>query len=110
MKISIKKLFVLLAVVLSLVAAQAVWAKTCGMTVSGAVVAINYDANAITVNETTVYGIPLAYLENKLGIVLQVDDYVVITAYQCPSTGNISACTLKVNDGNVIILPGVRSR
>jgi azurin len=106
MKISIKKLFVLLAVVLSLVAAQAVWAKTCNVTVSGTIDAIDYDANAITVDKTTVYGIPLAYLENKLGIVLQVDDYVVITADQCPSTGKLSACTLSVNSGAVIYLPG----
>jgi azurin len=107
MKISIRKMFVLLAVVLSLVAVQAVWAKTCNVTVSGTVDAIDYDANAITVDGTTVYGIPLAYLANKLNIVLQVDDYVVITAYQCPSTEDkFSACTLSVNAGTVIYLPG----
>ena len=116
MKISIRKMVVLLAIVLSLVAVQAVWAKTCNVTVSGTVDSIDYDANAITitvdetVDGTTVYGIPLAYLANKLKIVIEVDDNVVITAYQCPSTGKLSACTLSVNGGNVIYLPGKRSR
>ncbi len=110
MKISLRKMFVLLAIVLSLVAVQAVWAKTCNVTVSGTVDAIDYDANAITVDGTTVYGIPLAYLANKLNIVLEVGDYVVITAHECPYTGKLSACTLSVNGGNVIYLPGGRSR
>jgi azurin len=110
MKITVGKMCVLLAIVLSLVAVQAVWARTCNVNVSGEVTAIDYDNNAITIAGTTVYGIPLPYLANKLNIVLQVGDYVVLTATQCPSTGKLSACTLSVNDGNVINLPGGRSR
>jgi len=110
MKRSMRTIFVLLAIVLSFVAIQAAWAKTCNVTVSGEITAIYSGENAITVNDVTVYGIPLDYLANKLNIVLQVDDYVVITAHQCPSTGTLSACTLSVNGGAVIILPGGRSR
>jgi hypothetical protein len=112
MKISMKKMFVLLAIILSLVAVQAVWAGTCNVTVSGDITAIDYATKTITIGEdgTTVSGIPFAYLANKLDIVLQVDDYVVLTASQCPSSGKLSACTLSVNGGSVVNLPGGRSR
>jgi hypothetical protein len=110
-KISIRNMFVLLAMVLALAAAQAVWAESCNVTVSGEVTAINSADNAITLEDATVvYGIPLSYLANKLKIVIKEGDYVVATAYQCPSTGQISACTLSVNGGSTITLPGLRSR
>ena len=110
MKISIRKMVVLLAIVLSLVAVQVVWAESCNVTVSGEITTLYDEANAIKVVETDVYGIPLDYLAKKLNIVLIEGDYVVITADQCPSTGNLSACTLSVNGGNVIYFPGSRSR
>jgi len=106
MKLSISKMFVFLAIVLSLVAVQAAWAQTCNVAVSGAVSVIDYEKNAISVDGTTIYGMRLDYLENKLNIVLQEGDYVDITAHQCPYTGNLSACTLSVNHGDVIYLPG----
>jgi len=119
MKRSIRTMFVLLAVVMSFVAVQAVWAKTCNVEVFGTVDEIYYEENAISVDGTTVYGIPLAYLANKLGIELQattispdvgevVGDYVEITAHQCPFIeDNLSACTLEVNHGDVIDLKGL---
>jgi azurin len=110
MKIFIRKMVVLLAIVISLAAVQAVWANTCNVTVSGTVDAIDSNSNAITVDGTIVNGIPLTYLANKLNIVIGVDDYVVITAEHCPSTGILRACTLSVNDSNAINLPGNRSR
>jgi hypothetical protein len=112
MKISVSKIFVFLAIVLSLVAVQAVWAGTCNLTVSGDITAIDYANKTITIGEdgTIVSGVPFPYLANKLNIVLQVGDYVVLTASQCPSTGNLSACTLSVNGGSVINLPGARAR
>jgi hypothetical protein len=110
MKMSMRKMLVLLAIVLSFTAVQAVWAGGCNVTVSGEVTGIYYGENAIAVEETIVYGIPLDYLAKKLKIVLQEGDYVVITADQCPSTSTLSACTLGVNDGVVINLPGGRSR
>jgi hypothetical protein len=106
MKISIKKLFVLLAVVMSFVAIQAVWAgkgpgMVCDVPVEGtiAVDGIDYDNNAITVCNNsadcvTVYGIPLAYLTYKLKIELKVGDNVEIKAHECPSTGKLMACEL----------------
>lgn len=110
MKISFRKVFMLLVIILSLTAVQAVWAGTCNVTVSGEITAIYSEENAITVNDVTVYGIPLAYLAKKLKIVLQVGDSVVVTARSCPSTDRLSACTLSVNGGDVISLPGGRSR
>jgi hypothetical protein len=109
MKMSMRKMFVVLAIVLSFIVVQAVWARDCNVTVSGLVTEI-YVENAIKVDETTVHGIPFNYLAKKFEIVLEVDDNVVITAYQCPSTGTLSACTLSVNNGAVIYLPGGRSR
>jgi hypothetical protein len=112
MKSSMKKMLVLLAIVLSLAAVQAVWAGTCNVTVSGDITAIDYANKTITIgeDETIVSGIPFAYLATKLNIVLQVDDYVVLTASQCPSTGKLIACRLSVNGGSVINLPGGRAR
>lgn len=48
MKISIRKMLVLLAIVLSLTALQAVWAGSCNVTVSGEVTAIYAGENAIS--------------------------------------------------------------
>jgi hypothetical protein len=96
MKRSMRTIFVLLAIVLSFVAVQAAWAKTCDVTVEGNVTAIDYDNNAITINSTIVYGMRLPYLANKLNIELQEGDYVVITAHLCPSTDRLSACTVSV--------------
>ena len=105
-----RKMLVLLAIVLSFTAVQAVWAGSCNVTVSGEITAIYDGESAIAVGETIVHGIPLDYLAKMLKIVLQEGDYVVITADQCPSTGTLGACTLQVNGGVVINLPGRRSR
>lgn len=107
MKISIKRLFILFAVVTSLIAVQAVWAKcprTCNLTVEGTVTDVNTEENSVTVGETTVYGIPFAYLAKWLGIELGIGSNVVITAKQCPSTGRIMACTLSVDGSDPINL------
>jgi len=107
MKISVKRLFVLFAVVVGLIAVQAVWAKcpnTCNLTVEGTVTAVNNDENSITVGETTVYGIPFSYLAKWLDTELVVGSAVVITAKQCPSTGKLMACTLSVNGSDPINL------
>jgi hypothetical protein len=50
------------------------------------------------------------YLDKQFGIEITVDDEVVITAYQCPYTDKLSACTLSVDGGVLINLPGGRSR
>lgn len=110
MKISIQKMLALLVIILSLTVVQAIWARDCNVTVSGVITPVYSGENAIDVGGTIVYGIPFDYLANKLGITLVEGDYVVITAHQCPDTGKLSACTLKVNDGDVIFLPGGRSR
>lgn len=109
MTISIRKMFVLLAISISLVTVSSVWAKDCNVTVEGAVVAIDSDNNAITVNGTTVYGIPLDYMANRLepAIILQVNDTVELTAFQCSVTDYLEACTLTVNDFEVD-MPGKR--
>ncbi len=107
MKISVQSLFILFAVVMSLIAVQPVLAKcpsTCNLTIEGTVTAVNTEENSITVGETTVYGIPFAYLAKWLGTELGIDSTVVITAKQCPYTGRIMACTLSVDGSDTINL------
>ena len=110
MKISIRKMLVLLAIVLSVISIQSVWAGSCDVTVSGEVTAFDSASGSIDVTDVsdttvTVYGIPFSYLANKLKINIAVDDFVVITASVCPVSGDLSACTL---NGNT--LPGNRNR
>jgi hypothetical protein len=109
MKKSMFGLVACLALVLSLVVAQGVWAGSCNVTVSGEVTAI-YNDTTIEVGEAIVYGVPLTYLAKKLGIALKETDYVVVTASPCPNTGQLSACTIAVNGGATITLPGTRTR
>ncbi len=82
MKISIKKLFVLLAVVMSLVAIQAVWADT--LTVTGTIERIGTSSidvkSEITGELYTFYDIPFSDLATQ-GIVLNVGDSVTVYAY-----------------------------
>jgi hypothetical protein len=101
MKRSMKGLFVILAIVVSLVALQAVWAEKgpdCNTSVSGEVSDVLLDDNAIEVDGETVYGIPLKW------VTIEVGDSVGIIAHECPDTGRLMACYLTVNDGQIIEL------
>jgi hypothetical protein len=102
MKSSMKGLFVILAIVMSLVAVQTLWAKgglDCTTVVKGNVSEIWDDFNAIIVeDDKTVYGIPLPWLDIKVG------DDVLINAHECPDTGKLMACYLTINEGEVIDL------
>jgi hypothetical protein len=91
MKISIKKLFVLLAVVMSLVVVQAGWAATItltvtgDLTVNGTIERIGTGSTGsidVASNETiyTFYDIPFSDLATQ-GIVLKVGDSVTVEAY-----------------------------
>jgi len=105
MKSSIKGLFVILAIVMSFFAIQAVWAgkgqygPDCTTFVEGTVSEILVDDNAIKFeDDTVVYGIPLPWVDIDEG------DLVVINAHECPDTGKLMACYLTVNGGDVIEL------
>lgn len=106
MKMSIRKMFVLLAVILSLVTVSSTWAKDCNISVTGTIDELGPGKDAITVGGTIVYGIPLIYLDHQ-DVFLTADDAVEITAIQCNRTGVLEACTLWVNDYEVD-LPGNR--
>ena len=101
MKRSMKGLFVILAIVVSLVAVQAVWTRggpDCTTYVEGEVSEVLDDSNAIEVGDTTVYGIPLPWVD------IEVGDSAVIIAHECPDSGRLMACFLTVNGGDVIDL------
>lgn len=106
MKGSISKIFGVLVVAASFVVAQPVWAKEdldCSTLVTGEICAIDYDTNSIDVSLdcdatdatiTTVFGIPLSYLDKwgVLDVVVGLD--VIINAHECPLTGKLMACDL----------------
>jgi hypothetical protein len=103
MKSSIKTLFVILAILISFVAMQAVWAgggpngpiPSCSGTVEGSATMID-GLDAIDVAGITIYGIP-AWLDLE-------DIYVVVTYFESPD-GKYVACYLIV-DYTTIYLRG----
>ena len=103
MKSSIKTLFVILAIVMSFVSVQAVWAKggpsgpipSCSETVEGVATMVD-GLDAIEVDGTTIYGIPV-WLD------LEGMD-VVVTYFESPD-GKYVACYLTV-DYTTIYLRG----
>jgi len=113
MKSSIKTLFVILAIVMSFVAVQAVWAGTgpgngsespgsegpsCTAVVSGEVTALDkYSGTIVVDDETTINGIPLPWLDINVG------DSVVVNCLVSPD-GIYVACYLTINGGDVIEL------
>jgi len=96
MKISIRKIFLLLAIVMSFVLVQASWAIDCSTVVEGMVNVIT-ETGAITVGDTTVYGVPVDW-----GIV-EVGDSVVINAH-LTKDDKLVACYLTVDGSGVIEL------
>ena len=96
MKISIRKIFVLLAIVMSFVVVQASWAIDCSTLVEGMVNEIT-ETGAITVDGITIYGIPVDWE------IVEIDNSVVINAY-LTKDDKLIACYLTVNGGEVIEL------
>jgi hypothetical protein len=101
MKRSMKGLFVILAIVMSLVAVQSV----CAETVIGTIDSISTEQprNMIVVDGTEVYGMRISYLANQYGIVLQElmeqDTTVIIDAYEViclDGSTKLMACRLTV--------------
>ena len=102
-------LLLVLVAVVAFAAVPAVWAQMgdCSVSVEGTVTSIDTDAQGIEVDGQFVKGIPLTYLANQYNIVLvEGSSYVVITARECMLTDGINACTLAVDGGAVIVLPG----
>jgi len=74
MKNSIKKLFVMLAIVMSFVAVQ----NVCAATVEGTIEKILFRPPTITVGGTVILGMRLDYLCNQYTICLEVGDFVSV--------------------------------
>jgi len=97
MKNPIKKLFILLAMVMSFVVVQAAWAIDCVDVVAGTVTAIT-DTGEITVgDDTTVYGVPADW------DIVAVGDEVVINVH-VTNNNKFIACYLTVDEGEAIEL------
>ncbi|GEM_PF-4486486 len=105
---TIRTVLIVMAAIFAFTAVQAVSSADCSEKVEGTVTAVNKDANTIVVNgTTTVKGIPLVYLANQWNIVFEEGvTQVVITAHLCPLSNDMRACTISVDGGDVIDLPG----
>ena len=77
MKSTIKKLFVILAIVMSFVAVQSV----CAETVTGTIDAISTMPNKIEVDGTEISGVKINYLINQYDIVLETGLVVSVDVY-----------------------------
>ena len=97
MKSSAKGLFVILVIVMSFVAVQAVWAAgaNCTEVVTGEVTDVL--EHSVVVDGQTVYGIPTIWVDINAG------DNVVINAFLSPDD-KLVACYLTINGGPVIEL------
>jgi hypothetical protein len=102
MKSSVKTLFVVLAIVMSFVAVQAIWALDCSKSVTGEITNDPSVDRGIEVTDedgavTTVYGIP-DYLQLKAG-------EVVTITYGVQPGGDFVACSLQVGTSLTILRP-----
>ena len=105
MKSSIKGLFVILAIVVSLVAVQSVCAADT-YTVEGTIDSISTKPNKIVVDGTEVSGVKFKYLCNQYTICLEKGDSVTIDYYEFEcSDGTIKnmAYSITVDDVTVVL-------
>ena len=109
MKRSMKGLFVILAIVMSLVAVQ----SACAETVDGTIDAITIRPPTIVVEDTSeelteISGVRYNYLCNEYSICLDVGDMVSVEyyEYEC-SNGTIilKACKITVGDATIALRP-----
>ena len=82
MKISVKGLFVILSIVMSLFVVQSVCAETVTGSVTGVIQSILTDPNMIVVSETEVYGVKYDYLCNHYKTCIETGDTVTIDYYE----------------------------
>jgi hypothetical protein len=102
MKSSIKGLFVILAIVVSLVAVQ----SACAETVTGEIESISTRPNKVVVDGTEISGVKFKYLCNQYTICLEVGYSVTIDYYEFEcSNGEIKnmAYSIKVGDVTVVL-------
>ena len=105
MKSSIKGLFVILAIVVSLVAVQSVCAADI-FTVKGTIEEISTRPNKVVVDETDVFGVRINYLANQYNIDLETGIDVSIEVYEFECTdGTIKnmAYSITVDDITVVL-------
>ena len=106
-----KTIFVILAIAVSLVAAQNLLAATT-VTVAGTVAEISNKPNKLVIDDsgvlTEVNGIRFNYLENRYNIVIEEGTYVSVEAYEyvCPKgITKLIAYSITVNDVTVKLRP-----
>ena len=102
MKSTMKKLFVILAIVMSFITVQSASAETI---IEGTIETISTRPNLVVVNEDdgpvyNVYGVMFNYLVKKYDISLTVNQWVSFTVYEyecSDGTTKLKACKIKIN-------------
>ena len=100
MKITIKKLFLFLAIAMSLAAVQSVSAET----VTGTIDSISIRPPTVVIGETEVSAVRYNYLCNQYDICLEKGDLVTIEyyEYECSDGTTINkACKITVDDATI---------
>ena len=104
MKSTIKKMFVILAIGMSLITIQSACAETI---VEGTIETVSTHPNVVAVDGIDVYGVKFNYLNNQHDIVLTVnmDVSFKVYEYECSDgTTRLKACEIAVEGGNWIPL------
>lgn len=106
MKNSIRTMFVVLAIVMSLITVQDVLADS--VTVTGTIDEISTRPNEIVVNGAKIFGVRLNYLATQYGIVLETGIAVSVDVYEyecADGTIKLMACKITVDDVTVAVRP-----
>ena len=102
MKSAIKKMFVILAIVMSLITVQI----ACAETVTGIINSVSIRPPKIVIGETEVSGVRYNYLCNQYTICLEEGDLVSVEyyEYECSDGTTINkACKITVDDATIVL-------
>lgn len=97
MKYHMKGVFVILAIVMSLVAIQ----NVCAETITGTIEDISTAPNVIVIDGTEIYGVRIDYLYNQYNIDLETGINVSVEYYEYECSSGLlvnKACMITVDD------------
>ena len=102
MKSTINKMFVILAIVMSLITVQI----ACAETVTGIIDSVSVRPPMLVIGETEVSGVRYNYLCNQYNICLEQGDLVSVEyyEYECSDGTTINkACKITVDDATIVL-------
>lgn len=100
MKTSMRRFFLLIALVMSVIVVQSAFAET----ITGAIEEITTKPNTITIDETVFNGIKISYLRNQYSIDLETGMQVTLDYYEFECTdGTIKNMITDITVGDVTV-------